>query len=298
MEVQHDLAKWLEGKMTAEELEAFKKSPEFNDYEKIRQYSSKLSIPDFDSEPMLRHITQHKEKAVIPLKKPNWFLRIAAVLVIGLGVFFASVPMLTTTQTAANSEQLVFTLPDHSQVTLNAGSEITYKKWNWKNHRQLQLAGEAFFKVAKGKTFEVNTNLGKVTVMGTQFNVKVRGKRFEVSCFEGKVRVENKNQVTFLTQGMTAFFEDGQPIGSPVLLDSKPLWMRNLIHFKNENLAAVISEIERQYNVAIAVKGVHSNQKFTGNVPSNDLDMALYIVTKAYDISYHKTKNSIQLTEK
>ena len=30
-----------------------------------------------------------------------------------------------------------------------------YKKWNWENNRKLNLNGEAYFKVTKGKTFEV-----------------------------------------------------------------------------------------------------------------------------------------------
>jgi ferric-dicitrate binding protein FerR (iron transport regulator) len=116
----------------------------------------------------------------------NWLLRIAAVLVIGIGLFFASVPMQTTTELTQNKMQKTFLLPDDSEVTLNSASQIEYKKWNWTDHRELQLEGEAFFKVTKGQTFDVLTRLGKVTVVGTQFNVKARGDRFEVICFEGK----------------------------------------------------------------------------------------------------------------
>ena len=46
------------------------------------------------------------------------------------------------------------TLPDHSEVVLNADSEITYKKSNWDTNRKLELQGEAYFKVAKGKTLK------------------------------------------------------------------------------------------------------------------------------------------------
>lgn len=296
MEMEHDLAKWLEGEMTKEELAAFEKSPGFASYNKIKAYAETLKAPDFDSELMYAEITAPRKK-VIRLQQ-NWLLRIAAVLVIGIGLFFASQPMLTTTEFTENKAHKVFLLPDASQVTLNAASEIEYKKWRWDDHRELKLKGEAYFKVAKGKTFDINTNLGKVTVVGTQFNVKARGNRFEVICYEGKVRVENNGKFVFLTKGMTAFYEDGKPLSPITSTEQKPSWMNRLIAFHNDNFDTVIAEIERQYDVKISKHQTNSDHKFTGNLPSDDLEMALYIISQTYHLEYSKAENHITFTAK
>ena len=184
MEENNKLAKWLSGEMTAEELKAFQSEPDFAVYEKIKKYSSELEATHFDEQAMLAKIVSSpkKEAKTISIFK-NWMVRVAAILVIGLGLFYTYTHFETTAEFAEAGTKNTFLLPDNSQVTLNSGSEIEYKKANWENDRSLELNGEAYFKVAKGKIFEVNTPLGKVTVLGTQFNVKQWGNRFEVTCY-------------------------------------------------------------------------------------------------------------------
>lgn len=292
--MQHDLAKWLEGGMTRQELAAFEQSADFKSYEKIIAYTNTLKVPAFDTELMWAEITAPRTKTI--RLQHNWLLRIAAVLVIGIGLFFASVPMQTTSEITENKMQKTFVLPDESEVTLNSASQIEYKKWNWADHRELQLEGEAFFKVTKGQTFDVITRLGKVTVVGTQFNVKARGDRFEVICFEGKVRVATQGQTLLLTPGMSAYFESGKALQPTAPTAEKPSWMNHLISFCNDDLDTVIAEMERQYDVKISKQKVDSNQRFTGNVPADDLEMALYIISKTYNLNYSKAENNITLT--
>ncbi|HPJ09053.1 MAG TPA: FecR family protein [Flavobacterium sp.] len=294
MEMQHDLAKWLEGGMTRQELAAFEQSADFKSYEKIIAYTNTLKAPAFDTELMWAEVTAPRTKTI--RLQHNWLLRIAAVLVIGIGLFFASVPMQTTTELTQNKMQKTFLLPDDSEVTLNSASQIEYKKWNWTDHRELQLEGEAFFKVTKGQTFDVLTRLGKVTVVGTQFNVKARGDRFEVICFEGKVRITTQNKNVLLSPGMSAYFEAGKPLQPEASSLQKPGWLNHLISFCNDDLDTVIAEIERQYDVKISKQKVDSNHRFTGNVPSDDLEMALYIISKTYNLNYYKAENNITLT--
>lgn len=289
MEKEYELAKWLEGQMTGSELEAFEQTPEFNTYQKISAYAAQLIAPEVDTQSMYRRVMDMpKEKPVVKMQT-SWLLRVAAVLVIGLGLFFVTVPRLTTTETAANGKQQVFQLPDNSEVTLHSGSEITYKKWNWDNNRTLELQGEAFFKVAKGKTFDVNTNLGKVTVVGTQFNVKSRGKRFEVTCFEGKVKVDNGNQNVLLTKGQSILFEDGHQLAAETDSQNRPSWMRGQLSFEAESFEAVTAELERQYNIKITTDNIQTSQKFTGTIPAGNQEMALQIISSAYNFKIKKT---------
>ena len=201
MEENYKLSKWLNDEMSAEEFTEFQADKDFAIFEKIKKYSSELETPAFDEQKMLSKIVTSPKKEVktISLYK-HWALRIAAIFVISIGIFFGARNFASYTEYAGNGTQNTFLLPDNSEIVLNSASEIQYKKWNWDNNRALKLQGEAYFKVAKGKKFEVVTNLGKVAVLGTQFNVKARENRFDVTCFEGRVKVNYKNAELVLSR--------------------------------------------------------------------------------------------------
>lgn len=298
MEENYKLAKWLDGEMTDAELKEFQADPDFPLYEKIKLYSSQLETPKFDENKILNTVLETKKQTpkVVTLK-PNWFMRIAAVLVIGFGLFFAFNTFTPTTELAENGKQTTFLLPDNSEVVLNSGSQIDFKKWNWDSNRKLKLNGEAYFKVAKGKKFEVNTNLGKVSVLGTQFNVKARKDRFDVVCFEGKVKVNFNTQEVILTPGQMVSFEGNEKIVSKTISDAKPVWLSKELSFEKEKLTAVLEEIQRQYNVTIDAKNIKSDQLFTGKIPTNNIDIALKTITSIYHLKYSKSTNSNYVIE-
>ena len=290
MEKNYILAKWLNNDMTKEELAEFKANPDFEKYEKIKNYSAQLKVADFDEAAILQNIISHKKTTpkVIPLYK-NWIFRVAAVLIIALGITFTMQNFVTQTQFASNGKKTTFSLPDNSQVVLNSDSKIEYKKWNWNYHRNLELNGEAYFKVAKGQRFEVKTDLGKVAVLGTQFNVKARKNRFDITCFEGRVKVNYKDKEIILTHGQSVTFENGNQINTPVE-NQKPEWLENQIAFNKEKLRNILDEIQRQYNVTIDVKKESPNELFTGKLPTNNLDVALKIIATTYHLEPKKIK--------
>jgi ferric-dicitrate binding protein FerR (iron transport regulator) len=290
MDEKQLLAKWLNNDMTKEELANFKADPDFEKYDKIKKYSAQLKVSDFDEAKILEDVMNHKKttQKIIPLYK-NWIVRVAAVIVIALGITFTIQNFSTQTQFASNGKRITFSLPDNSQVVLNSGSEIEYKKWNWSNHRNLELKGEAYFKVAKGQKFEVKTDLGKVAVLGTQFNVKSRKNRFDITCFEGRVKVNYKDKEIILTHGQSVTFEDGNQINTPVNIQ-KPEWLENQIAFNKEKLRNILDEIQRQYNVTIDLKNDSPNELFTGKIPTNNLDVALKIIATTYHLEPKKIK--------
>jgi len=293
MKEEHDLAKWLEGKMTESERNAFEKTAEFAAYEKIKNYSAQLKTPDFDSDLMFEKIIRRPKAKPVVFMKTNWFLRIAAILIIGIGLFFTYERFSETSVLTPNGKTMAFELPDDSEVILNSGSEIAYKKSGWNKNRSLQLNGEAFFKVAKGATFEVQTTLGTVTVVGTQFNVKVRDQRFEVTCFEGKVRVQNASENILITKGKRVTFESGNKINSVAVRTLKPEWLQHELAFNTDKLAAVIAELERNYDISIEAQNLNLDEKFTGTIPSDNLELALQIVSSVYRLEYIKNNNQI-----
>lgn len=299
MEKNYILAKWLNNDLTEAEEAEFRTDPDFEKYEKIKSYTAHLKVSDFDEEKVLKHVISHKKitPKVVPLFK-NWMFKVAAVLVIGLGITFMMQNFASETQYALNGKRTTFSLPDNSEVVLNAGSEIEYKKWSWNNHRNLELHGEAYFRVAKGKRFEVTTPLGKVAVLGTQFNVKARKNRFDVTCFEGRVKVNYKDKEIILTHGQSVTFENEKQINTKVNTP-KPEWLENQITFNKENLRNILDEIQRQYNVSIDVKVKYSDKLFTGKIPTDNLDVALQIIATTYHLQPNKiATNKIIFEEK
>lgn len=292
------LAKWLNNDLSPDELAEFEASADFEKYQKIKNYTDHLAVDDLDENAMLSNILSQKkvDRKVVPLYK-NWIFRAAAIFIIALGIFALRF-FAPQTETANFGEKTTFSLPDNSEVVLNSGSEINYKKWNWDNNRHLELKGEAYFRVAKGRRFEVNTNLGKVTVLGTQFNVKARKDRFDVVCYEGRVKVNYANTQILLTHGQSVTFEKGKQTKMRIRT-LKPEWTENQICFYNENIRSLFDEVERQYNITIELNTKDTTSLFTGKLPTKNLDIALQIISTTYHLEAKKvSKNKIIFDEK
>lgn len=293
------LARWLNDDLSEKELSEFKASPDFEKYQKIKNYTAHLEVDDLDENAMLSNILQHKKATskVIPLYK-KWMFRAAAIFVLALGITFVMKNFVPYTETASFGEKTTFSLPDNSEVVLNSGSEIHYKKWNWESNRRLELEGEAYFRVSKGRRFEVQTNLGKVSVLGTQFNVKARKNRFDVMCYEGRVKVNYADTQIILTRGQSVTFENGKQF-STAIKSSKPGWIDNQICFNKENIKSLLDEVQRQYNITIELNAKDTSSLFTGKLPTKDLDVALQIISTTYHLKAKKvSKNKIIFDEK
>lgn len=293
------LAKWLNDDLSPDELAEFEASPDFEKYQKIKNYTNHLQVDDLDENAMLSNILSQKKATpkVVPLYK-KWMFQAAAIFVLAIGITLVMKFFVPQTQTADFGEKTTFSLPDHSEVVLNSGSEINYKKWNWDNNRHLELIGEAYFRVAKGRRFEVQTNLGKVTVLGTQFNVKARKNRFDVVCYEGRVKVNYANTQILLTHGQSVRFENGKQVKMNVN-SLKPEWIDDQICFTKENIRTLLDEVERQYNVKIELNSKDTISLFTGKLPAKDLNTALQIISTTYHLEAKKvSENKIIFDEK
>ena len=295
MNEDNKLARWMDDRMDEGELRAFQSSPEYDTYRKIKEFSAQLITPDMNMDATYAAIVA-KRQAVKPepktIRLQPWIGRVAAILVLALGIAFFFYTNHTTSLTAAAGERTAFTLPDNSEVVLNAGSEASYKSWNWDNNRDVKLEGEAYFKVAKGQTFDVKTPLGTVTVVGTQFNVKARNNRFDVTCFEGKVRVSHSNKEVLLTPGMSVAYEGDKIINVTEPETGKPGWLTYEVSFTQEKLANVIDELERQYKITIDAKNIDAEATYTGTLPMNNLQQALEVFANSTQLRAEKTGNN------
>ncbi|RPD91776.1 FecR family protein [Aureibaculum marinum] len=298
------IQKWLDGELNDAELAAFKALPEYASYIKISEKAKLFEDTSYDVEmeySKLDAIIKERRQKDPPVKTLNWIkplMRVAAILVVGLAIYYAPLYGDTTTVKTLASNQKTLELPDNSSVKLNAESSIQFKKGNWKNNREVNLVGEAYFKVAKGSQFDVNTWLGKVSVLGTQFNVKQRVNYFEVTCYEGLVSVNYKGKEIKLPAGKS-FKVIGNEIVEDETKDSLPSWSsKKMASFKSVPYSEVINEFERQYNTKVETKNVDTNQLFTGSFALNDQELALKAITLPLQLKYNKeNKTKIVLTK-
>ena len=177
------LEKWLNNDLTSAELKKFEQLDDFNLNNEIIEGAKSFKASHFSSPASFSEFKtklKNEERPVIQLSAIKMLTRIAAIFVIGIGVYFAFFNNnLTIVQTLASQNE-TFELPDASTVTLNATSTIKFDEDKWSDKRELSLKGEAYFKVAKGSKFDVKTSNGIVSVLGTQFTVKQRDNFFEV----------------------------------------------------------------------------------------------------------------------
>jgi transmembrane sensor len=192
--------------------------------------------------------SKQKMPVIGRIKTEWWQIAVAAsVLIIsGLSIYFwqktKAEPILFTTKF---NETKTLILPDSTEVTLNANSQLSMNSdWEEGNTREVWLKGEGYFKVKKKvqkNTFEVHTDKLNIKVLGTIFNVLARKSINNVMLEEGKVEV---NASTFPSQLMKPneliTWTDKALIKSTVSPQDYNAWLRNQLVFKAMDLKNVM----------------------------------------------------------
>lgn len=291
------ILKWLDNNLTAEEFKAFEALEDYEALSKLSYNVRRFKAPEYNTSEALNTVMQ-TIKTTSKQPKVRWMsyvVRVAAVIAISLSVYYYTTTLDTEISTQM-AQKTMIDLPDHSEVTLNALSTISYNKKDWSSVRDVALIGEAYFKVAKGESFNVITEIGKVTVLGTQFNVKHRDNLFEVVCYEGSVQVSHESTIKILKPGDSFLILDGKFIAKEKETSNNPSWINNESYFQSMPFAHVIREFERQYAVTINSQHIDQAQLFTGSFVHNDKTLALKSITLPLNLKYRLIdKNTIVL---
>ncbi|MFP4847260.1 FecR family protein [Winogradskyella sp. PE311] len=289
------IKKWLDNNLNAEEQKAFEQLEDYKDLTNLDGALKKFKAPEFSIDHNYENLKPNLRTTTV--SNITWFkplLKIAGILAICYGLYFYT----TTLDTSINTEiaqQILTELPDESTVNLNANSKLVFNKSNWDNKRIVHLKGEAFFKVAKGQKFDVITDAGTVTVLGTEFKVKEREDYFEVVCYEGLVAVSINKEIVKLRAGNKLLIVDGKLIDNEREDSIQPNWLLGESSFKEVALKHIISELENQYNITIGAENIDTSRLFTGSFTHKNLDLALKSVTIPLHLSYSKSGTSIFL---
>jgi ferric-dicitrate binding protein FerR (iron transport regulator) len=288
MDNQEYIQKWLNGSLSEAELRVFEQTQDFESVSRLDKVLPSFKAPEFDVQGELSRLKERKRSRarVVQFNWSQTLLRVAAVVVmVILGYFLISNDSKTTIETGI-AEKTELNLPDASTVMLNASSSITFNEEEWDAERIVELRGEAYFKVAKGARFEVKTGTGVVTVLGTQFNVKVRDNYFEVICYEGLVAVNSSQGKVKLPPNNMFRIIDGKVYTNDNLNESAPSWTINESSFTSVPFDQVIKEFARQYDVSITTNEVDLGQLFTGRFTHSDITLALKSISLPLNLRY------------
>lgn len=292
------IKKWLDNDLSEKEAQAFEALEDTSLYKEIIDEAKRFDgtihakVKPFET---LENKLENKKSTSF-----NWqsaAMKIAAVLVVGIAVFaLFNKDKVNNYQTKLAQNETI-TLPDNSIVTLNETSQLEFNASQWDKKRTLTLKGEAFFDVEKGQRFDVNTTFGKVSVLGTEFNVISRDSFFKVSCFEGLVQVDYNNKILQLPAGTQFILKSGQGEKTTIAI-AEPYWLKNMSVFKNTPINLVLKDIETQFKVSITKQFNDTNLNFTGAFEHKDLDKALQSVTQPLNLTYAiKSNKAVVITD-
>ena len=298
MDKEYLVKKWLSDELSQAEETAFKAMDDAQLYEEIieeaQRFSGNKHSKVISFEELDKRLTTRKTNS-----NNNWMkiaTRIAAIFIVGFGIY--SVLNLNddiATFDTAYAQTETITLPDNSIVNLNELSHLEYNASKWNEKRTLELKGEAFFDVEKGERFDVITEFGNVSVLGTEFNVVSKDGKFKVSCYEGLVSVNYGQEEVKLPAGTEFVLDSGDGIKTDIAI-SEPNWLKNMSVFDNAPLNAVFSELEKQYS--IKVNYIFDNDtiiNFTGAFEHNNLENALKSVTQALNLTYTINSEEVEI---
>jgi len=300
------LAKWLAGELRGEELEKFEASEDFAAYLKIKAATEGLRMEaQFRKDEVWNRVKESRsatettfsgnDSPVRPLYARRSFISMAASIAILLGVSYFLLLPRDTRVTAGAAERELAVLPDLSEVTLNAGTEISFRKKDWNETRSVSLQGQAFFDVESGQKFTVETSMGRVTVLGTEFDVMQRDGLFRVDCFEGRVSVSYQGNEYLLTPGRSLQVLAGEGVWEFDHNRPAPAWMEKESTFRSVPLGIVLKELEQQYKVRVITENVPADKRFTGTFRHDNIRQALDFITAPTKLTYVIEKGQVRL---
>ncbi len=284
------LARWLNNDLSEEEREQLAKTQGLDDLKAVVDDISTWKLPAVDIEKGL----EEARKSAVPEKKSTISISMRPLMRYAAAIIFLAVayfggkqlfdPQNILVETGL-SQHTVHELPDGSLVTLGPQSRLEYKKKNWEENRATNLIGQGFFDVEKGSTFAVATNLGTITVLGTEFDILEAGNKLAVNCFEGRVQVSvaGKQEILSALQGL--IFNQGE-IKRDSITINRPTWLSGRSTFSNAALSNVIIELKRYYDVDMTLPNQYTSLPFSGSFQHNDLAAALRSILVPLEITY------------
>jgi len=223
-------------------------------------------------------------------------LLIAAIIILGALLLYLFRPVAgeinINTKPAQQIQQII---AENVSVDLAPGSSLDYNEETWNESRLVELKGQAFFDVNKGDKFTVQTTLGNVEVLGTEFEVWERDDLLQVSCYEGMVKVTTDGgQSAEIKVGEKVSINSGRLSRVEKHKDQGPGFLNNRVSYDRIELSSLAKEIERFYNIPVILNGIDKQKTFSGILISDDIDKACSYIAETLDLKYETGKEKIE----
>jgi len=191
------------------------------------------------------------------------------------GVCGAEFGPLFNTLTTPKGRQYRFTLPDGTQVWLNAASSITYPTVFCGKTRVVTITGEAYFEIAKDplRPFNIKVNNMEVEVLGTNVDINAYSDEgaIKTTLLEGGVKVKSATSAVMLRPGEQASLTTSAQlkVKTHIKLEEVMAWKNGYFQFNDADIHTVMRQLGRWYNLEVVYEGVVPNEKFGGRLPRN-----------------------------
>lgn len=188
----------------------------------------------------------------------------------------------TNKKTAVNllstprGRQFQLVLPDGTKVWLNAASSIRYPAVFTGTERNVEITGEAYMEVAQQASapFIVTAGNMQLQVLGTSFNVNAYTDEPSITATlaEGSVKVvlqqalSQKQAALVLKPGQQALVDESITLVPQADMGAVLAWKNGQFSFEQADVAAVMRQIARWYNVDVRYEGMPPHREFYGGI--------------------------------
>jgi transmembrane sensor len=189
--------------------------------------------------------------------------------------------------TAKRGETRSFQLTDGTAIVLDADSQIETRIGARARHVLLRR-GEALLTVAHdaARPFEVDIGPGRITDLGTRFDVENLTGLTHVSVLEGRVGVSTPRGKLMLEAGSASGY-DGAGTLLPVktVNSAVTLWQNGQRHFDADRLSEVLERLTRYHSVAFVFTDPQlKDLRVSGTFRTDDLPLFLRTLRTALPI--------------
>ncbi|HTE24966.1 FecR family protein [Flavitalea sp.] len=202
------------------------------------------------------------------------------------------------------------TLPDSSQVVLNAHSAIRFdEEWDKNDQREVWLTGEAFFNVnhinkdtnhiQKYERFIVHTKDVTVEVLGTSFDIRLRRGKTIVVLETGKIKVSfkntNRSDIIMKPGEMLDYnYVENKLITATTSAEKFSAWKEKRLLLDNPTAEEIVQYLEDNFGKNIVLENSESGKrKIEGAVLLTNMDDALFVLSTVLNAEIIKNDSTI-----
>ncbi len=259
-----------------------------------RTWTDNLQAPQF-SRPD-RAFEQFQQKTAFVKEKKVGIVRrlwrYAAVAIILVGVALTAYKggqqqlkseFASITMEAPHGSNIKTTLPDGTDVWLNAGSRISYSQGFGVDDRRVAISGEGYFEVKRNEQlpFVVSSENIQVTVLGTKFNFSdyADDDYAVVALTEGRVRMQSvrEQEDCIISPDQRVIYDKrtGSMTTEQCTAADARLWTDNSLVLDGETFEQAVRKMERAFRVSItitndSIRHLHFHGRFNANEQTID----------------------------